>query len=161
MSKRLVIVALVLILAGLALTACGSDSEAPTSAPAALVLAPTATAPAAPPAALTYTTLSVQDAYARLQADAQAIIVDVREPQEWATTGIPASAALIPLAQIVQRAPAELPQDRPILLICNSGNRSRVAADALVKLGYSTVINVEGGIQAWLRAGLPVEAYAP
>ncbi|MCZ7538689.1 MAG: rhodanese-like domain-containing protein [Anaerolineae bacterium] len=46
-------------------------------------------------------------------------------------------------------------------MICNSGNRSRVAAEALIRLGYSQVYNVDGGIQAWRKAGLPVEPYKP
>ena len=78
-------------------------------------------------------------------------------PPEWAQTGVPVGATLIP-RRIAQRG--ELPQDRPIYLICNSGNRSRVA-DALVERGFTSVYNVDGGIQAWLRAELPTEPYTP
>jgi rhodanese-related sulfurtransferase len=46
-------------------------------------------------------------------------------------------------------------------VICNSGNRSRVASEALVQMGFSSVYNVSGGIQDWLRADLPVEPYRP
>jgi rhodanese-related sulfurtransferase len=108
-----------------------------------------------------YTTLSPQKAYDQLSKSTDAVIVDVRNPDEWATTGIPAGAALIPLPQFEQRAPQELPKDKPIYVICNSGNRSTVASAILIKDGYKKVYNIDGGIQAWLRAGLPVEPYSP
>ena len=109
----------------------------------------------------TYTTLSPQKAYDQLSKSTDAVIVDVRNPDEWATTGIPVGAALIPLPQFEQRAPQELPKDRPIYVICNSGNRSRTASEILIKDGYKKVYNIDGGIQAWLRAALPVEPYSP
>ena len=59
------------------------------------------------------------------------------------------------------RAPAELAADRPVYVICRSGNRSRTASETLIRLGYSEVYNVEGGINAWLDAGLPVVPYQP
>lgn len=137
-----------LVVAAIALTACGSGGKT----------AAVTTDSAAPN---TYTTVDVRQAHDALSADSDAIIVDVRTPQEWAATGVPANAVLITLDQITQRAPGALPQDQPIYLICNSGNRSRVAADALLTLGFTSVYNVDGGIQAWLRAGLPSEPYTP
>lgn len=133
-----------LVVAAIALAACGSGGKT------AAVTAPN-----------TYTTVGVRQAHDALNADPDAIIVDVRTAQEWATTGVPTDAVLITLDQIAQRAPGALPQDQPIYLICNSGNRSRVAADALLKLGFTSVYNVDGGIQAWMRAGLPTEPYTP
>ncbi len=109
----------------------------------------------------TYVTLSVDAAYSQLAANDNAIIVDVRNPDEWAVSGVPPQSVLIPLPEFEARAPSELPQDQPIYVICNSGNRSRVASEALVRLGYRQVYSVDGGIQAWLRAGLPVEPYHP
>jgi rhodanese-related sulfurtransferase len=103
------------------------------------------------------TTVDVQQAHERLQSDRQAQIVDVREPREWAATGVPKRAVLIPLGQLGRRAEAELAKDKPVYVICNSGNRSRTGSAILLKLGYTDVYNVAGGIQAWLRAGLPVE----
>jgi rhodanese-related sulfurtransferase len=109
----------------------------------------------------TYTTLTPQKAYDQLGKSTDAVIVDVRNPDEWMTTGIPVGAALIPLPEFEQRAPQELPKDKPIYVICNSGNRSRTASGILIKDGYKKVYNIDGGIQAWLRAGLPVEPYSP
>jgi rhodanese-related sulfurtransferase len=108
-----------------------------------------------------YVTVDVQETFKQLNANDKAQIVDVRETSEWATTGVPPGAVLIPLGQLEQRASKELAKDGPVYVICNSGNRSRTGASTLIKLGYAEVFNVEGGIQAWLRAGLPVESYQP
>ena len=103
------------------------------------------------------TTVDVQEAHERLLADKRAQIVDVREPTEWAATGVPKKAKRIPLGQLSRRAPAELHKDRPTYVICNSGNRSRSGSKILIKLGYAQVYDVAGGMQAWLSAGLPVK----
>ena len=144
----------------LGLVACGgSDKDNPAPAPTATsVKIASAQTPANP---VTYVTLNVRAAYEQFRASEGAQFVDVREPDEWAATGVPPGARLIPLGQFERRAPAELAKDRPVYVICNSGNRSRVAAEALIWLGYGQVYNVDGGIQAWLKAGLPVEPYRP
>jgi phage shock protein E len=136
--RTLVLIGLVLVLA---LTACGDKEKDKKADPA------------------TYITLSVTEAHDRLSQNSTAVIVDVRQPEEWATTGVPVGATLISLPDFEQRAPAELPKDQDIYVICNSGNRSRTASDILIKLGYTKVFNVDGGIQAWLQASLPTEAY--
>jgi rhodanese-related sulfurtransferase len=86
-----------------------------------------------------------------------ALVVDVREPWEYAEGHLP-GAVNIPLSTLPARL-AELPQDRPILLVCNSGSRSGVAADFLVQQGFpgEKVYNLEGGTYAWMASGLPVE----
>lgn len=64
----------------------------------------------------------------------------------------------IPLSTLPTRL-FELPKDRIILLVCNSGNRSGMAAEFLVNQGFDPekVVNLEGGTHAWTGAGLPVE----
>lgn len=141
----------------LGLAACGG-SEKDNPAPVPTATSAEATAAQNP---ATYVTLDVRAAYEQVSASEDAQFVDVRQPDEWAATGVPAGARLISLAQFEQRAPAELAKDKPVYVICNSGNRSRVAAEALIRLGYSQVYNVNGGLQAWLQAGLPVEPYKP
>ncbi|MGD1852652.1 MAG: rhodanese-like domain-containing protein [Leptolyngbyaceae cyanobacterium] len=49
----------------------------------------------------------------------------------------------------------ELPRDEPIAVICLTAHRSPMAAQALVKLGFSQVFNITGGMMAWQKAGLP------
>ena len=62
----------------------------------------------------------------------------------------------IPLGHLADRA-AELPRDRPIVVQCQSGGRSSIAASVLEKLGAADVANLSGGITAWAAAGLPIE----
>lgn len=153
MRKRELLIASLLILIASALAACGSSDKAQVQSPTNTIPDNINTS--------TYQTLDVQAAYARYEQTADAILVDVRTPEEWAATGIVPGARLIPLDQFERRAPAELPKDTPIFVICNSGNRSRVASEALIRLGYPQVFNIDGGIQAWLQASLPVEPYTP
>jgi rhodanese-related sulfurtransferase len=90
-----------------------------------------------------------------LAADPDAVLVDVREPDEWAA-GHPPGAVHIPMRDVPSRL-GELPRDEPVYLICRSGNRSARVAAYLRQEGFARPINVAGGILAWQRAGLPVE----
>jgi rhodanese-related sulfurtransferase len=111
--------------------------------------------------AATWQTVDVQTAYDALGSGEEAQIVDVREPFEWAETGVAPGAVLIPLGDLEAQAASELAGDQPVYVICRSGNRSQTGSDILVGLGFTQVYNVEGGITAWLEAGLPVETYTP
>ncbi len=116
---------------------------------------------ASPATQVGYVTVGVTEAYKQLSImNTGAQIVDVREPDEWAATGVALGAVLIPLGELEARAAAELAKDKPVYVICNSGNRSRTGSQILADLGYTQVYNVDGGIQAWLAAGYPVE-YRP
>ena len=83
-------------------------------------------------------------------------VVDVRQPMEVAGGGIPGSRC-IPLDRIKR---AEVPEG-DLVLVCQSGNRSAQAA-ALVRRRWPgrTVLDLEGGLEAWQQAGLPVERQA-
>ena len=84
----------------------------------------------------------------------RALLVDIREPDEHAT-GVTAGALLLPMRQLSTRI-AELPRDRPVLLICNTQNRSRATFDALRERGYTNLRYVNGGMSEWVRRGWPV-----
>ena len=86
-----------------------------------------------------------------------AVIVDVREANEYAAGHLPESRN-IPLGRIEERA-GELDKfkDSPLLVVCQSGARSAGACQQLAKLGFSRVHNLEGGIDAWRVAGLPLK----
>jgi len=90
---------------------------------------------------------------ARSRMDTGAILVDVREPAEWAA-GHAEGARHIPLAQLGQRQ-RELPAGRPVITVCRSGARSARAATLLAEQGCDAS-NLEGGMRAWAAAGLPV-----
>lgn len=85
-----------------------------------------------------------------------ALLVDVREPDEYAGGHAPGSV-LIPVGQLGKRL-KELDgyQNKPVVLICRSGRRSVAAAEILQKAGFGEIRNVMGGMLAWERAGLPV-----
>ncbi|MEA3501251.1 MAG: rhodanese-like domain-containing protein [Actinomycetota bacterium] len=73
-----------------------------------------------------------------------AVIIDVREPFEWAMGTLPDSV-LIRLGSLSQGLD-ELDRDRAILFVCRSGNRSGVAAEYLVRHGFGVVANLTGGL---------------
>ena len=85
-----------------------------------------------------------------------AVIVDVREPQEFASGHI-ARAINIPLGQVAARS-QELKKykEKPIIICCASGARSARAAGILRKAGFSDVRNLAGGLSAWRSANLPI-----
>jgi hydroxyacylglutathione hydrolase len=62
----------------------------------------------------------------------------------------------VPLGYLADRA-TELPRERPIVVQCQSGARSSIAASVLERLGVTNVMNLSGGMSAWVAAGLPVE----
>ncbi|MFN9451827.1 MAG: rhodanese-like domain-containing protein [Rubrivivax sp.] len=92
---------------------------------------------------------------------AQALLIDIREPQEHAT-GVAQGARLLPMSQLVRRL-AEIPleADTPVLLICNTQNRSRSTLKALRERGYAHVRYVNGGMSEWARRGWPMVKPAP
>lgn len=85
--------------------------------------------------------------------DRGAILLDVREADEWGRGHAP-QASHIPMSELGGRL-SEVPADRPILAICHGGGRSGQVTRALLARGYD-VRNVSGGMSAWQRAGLPV-----
>lgn len=86
-----------------------------------------------------------------------ALILDVREPSEYASGHIP-RARHIPLGLLAGRLnELEKFKDKPVLVGCRSGQRSARACGILKKAGFETVYNLAGGIMAWERANLPIE----
>ena len=82
-------------------------------------------------------------------APASLVLVDVREPEEWAESRIE-GAQLIPLGELLNRAPTELPDlDQNIVLYCAHGVRSVHALLALHSRGYSRLRSLTGGICEW------------
>lgn len=101
--------------------------------------------------------IDVQEASSRLAGGEPdgAVIVDVREPEEVAAVRV-SGATLMPMSGFTEHA-AELPRDRPLLILCASGARSAAVTGYLLRSGWTDVANIDGGIKAWERAGLPVE----
>jgi len=78
--------------------------------------------------------------------DHDAVIIDVREPFEWAMGTLP-GADLIGLGSLFGRL-NELDRDRAILFVCRTGSRSGVAAELVVRHGFNEVANLTGGLVA-------------
>jgi len=86
---------------------------------------------------------------------AGATLVDVREAAEYVSGHVP-GARLMPMGQLPTRV-AELDLERPVYLICASGNRSAAMTDFLTHAGFE-VYSVAGGTAAWARSGRPVSS---
>lgn len=104
--------------------------------------------------------VSPEDAAAELAAGT-AMLLDVREPIEWAQ-GVPGSVQLPRGLLEFQADPASarhnaaFDPERRIIVFCRSGARSALAAATLLDLGFTDVANLVGGFTAWQAAGLPV-----
>lgn len=100
--------------------------------------------------------VTVDEAHRRTRGDdTPAVLLDVREQAEW-NTGHAPDAVHVPLSRLTTGAalPVVL-RDRPLVVICRSGNRSRQALHPLTEPGAKAV-DVRGGMSAWATAGYPV-----
>jgi len=87
-----------------------------------------------------------------------ALVVDVRDPGEYGTGHI-LGAKNVPLSRIDAGGSEIAPKrkDKPVIVYCDTGNRSSKAAAALRSQGFGKVVSLSGGLGAWQQAGLPVE----
>lgn len=98
-------------------------------------------------------------AAAKLVTEGKAVLVDVREPAEWAETGVAAPALLLAKSdfdgpQTMWKPFLEKNAGKEIILYCRSGNRSGIVAKALAEKGYK--VSNAGAFKTWAEAGLPV-----
>ncbi len=86
-----------------------------------------------------------------------AVVVDIREPDEFAVAHV-INSRNVPLKELDARV-KELARfkEKPVIVACDTGNRSRGGAAALRKLGFTQVYTLAGGLGAWQQAGLPTE----
>jgi len=101
--------------------------------------------------------LQVSEVKEKLDQQADFILIDVRELEEYQKGRIP-EAALISrgvLEMTIERQIQD--KSKPIILHCAGGGRSAVAAQSLKKMGYENVASMEGGFSEWVRAGYPIE----
>ena len=90
----------------------------------------------------------------KLKGGKQAVVLDVRQPEEYREGHI-AGSKLIPLGELNNRM-SELPKNKEIICVCASGSRSRSATKFLVDAGYNA-FDMQGGMFMWQRAQLPVK----
>jgi molybdopterin/thiamine biosynthesis adenylyltransferase len=102
--------------------------------------------------------LSPEQAQEELSSNGDVVLVDTREPHEYAEAHLK-DAKLIPPAEVLERIDEVAPDSsQRVLLYCRTGSRSARAAHQLQEqLGYDNVANVDGGIVLWQQQGLPVD----
>lgn len=112
--------------------------------------------------AATVEPIDAEDAKALIDSG-EAVVVDVREPEEIEASGKVPGAISIPLASFLGKADpaspdheAALKPDKAVILYCASGKRSGFAGNKLIEFGYLKVFNL-GGLKDWALAGLPVD----
>jgi sulfur-carrier protein adenylyltransferase/sulfurtransferase len=88
--------------------------------------------------------LTVKQAYQLLQQENDIVLIDVREPHERAADDI--GGIHIPLSAFNL---TDIPKNKPLLIYCHAGIRSRSAGEYLVQMGFDDVTNLEGGISEW------------
>jgi len=128
---------IVVVLVG---SGCGSGSDEPTMA------SPDPTASSSAPVE--------PDAFARRVAAPGVVTINVHTPNEGS---LPGTDLAIPFDEIA--ASSELPDDlsTPLAIYCRSGNMSADAVDDLEALGYTDIVELDGGFNAWTTAGRPLE----
>ena len=80
-------------------------------------------------------------------------VIDVREPSELVHDGSVKSAVNIPMNSVPANL-TKIPKDKPVAVICRSGMRSSNVCGFLRAQGYTNIVNVEGGNNAWQRLGI-------
>jgi rhodanese-related sulfurtransferase len=85
-----------------------------------------------------------------------AVLVDIRPADAFNAGHVP-QARSVPLSELDKKAPA-LPKNKPIIVMCDIGRSAIGAATRLRALGFTEVVTLEGGLKAWMTAGLPVTA---
>jgi rhodanese-related sulfurtransferase len=91
--------------------------------------------------------ISPTDLLVLLGGPSQPLVLDIREPWELALASLPMTLN-IPMGQLPERL-QELDRERPIIVMCHHGNRSRQVVIFLEQSGFPRVINLCGGISAW------------
>lgn len=99
--------------------------------------------------------ISSRDARGLLEKNGNALLLDVRTPQEYRQGRI-AGAVLIPIGEFERRI-GEVPGNRAIIVYCAVGSRSKPVAQFLAQRGYREVYNMADGIVGWYRNGFPIQ----
>lgn len=99
--------------------------------------------------------ISIDEYQKKFPTNADYILVDVREIEEYAAGHLP-GAVNIPLSMFQLRV-NEIERDKPVVLVCARGGRSAMAAEFMETQGYSDLYNLVDGTMGWMMDGLPLE----
>ena len=93
---------------------------------------------------------------AKRASDPAVVLVDVREDREW-NLGHAAGAVHMSRGTLESKIDEVVPRDVPVILYCASGNRSALAAESLMQMGYGNVASMSGGFRGWVDAHGDIE----
>jgi rhodanese-related sulfurtransferase len=102
-----------------------------------------------------YTVMPVKQLKNKLKKEKDVVLVDVRQPSEYASGHIP-GAINIPVRSLTKNLD-KIPTDKPVILYCSSGHRTAIGMTALRLLGYTNVRSFPPSINGWKAAGEPLE----
>lgn len=112
-------------------------------------------------------TITASEAYRRIRQDPNTLVIDVRDAADVAATGTIQGAVLISYGSLTYKADNEVPESwrdprlqdrsRPIIVTCILGPLGALGGKLLKDMGFTNVSVLEGGVQAWKEAGLPIE----
>jgi rhodanese-related sulfurtransferase len=100
--------------------------------------------------------ISAADAVKLRTARPDVVMLDVREPNEYAMAHI-ARAVFLPRGHLEGHVERMVPRDSTVVIYCARGNRSALAADTMQQMGYGDVYSLAGGFGSWADAGGEVE----
>ena len=102
-----------------------------------------------------FKSISTPEAQSLIEKNVDLLIIDVRTPQERKQVRL-TNSTLVPIGDVM-RGRLNVEKDQPLLVVCAVGGRSYIVSKALIAMGHREIYNLEGGIEAWWRAGYPVE----
>jgi len=136
-SKRLLLIVFGLIVAAGVFAACGGGDDASTSQTGIRLATPT-------------------DAAALLDDGViQPVVLDVRTPEEFGEGHLEGAVLIDFYGNDFKDTLSELDRDLPYVIYCRSGNRSGQTREIMTDLGFTDVVDIDGGITAWQADGLP------
>ena len=111
--------------------------------------------------------ISAAEVQQRMKQEPNALLVDVRDAADIASTGLATGGLNISLGMLPVRADLELPEDwreprlqdrsLPVIIACQLGPNGAIGAKILKDMGFTNVSYLEGGMEAWKAAGLPTD----
>ena len=108
-----------------------------------------------PPKSDAYKTVSPKEFSIEIKSP-EIFLIDVRKPEEYGEGHIAGAHNIdVTSEDFLEKAKSILPKDRTIAVYCGSGKRSAIASGKLTGAGY-TILNLDGGLSAWIASGLPV-----